>query len=130
MTAMDEVAASVGLRRISHPENIDPSGPPPAFRFEDIPGWLGYVTVDTSSPVRLEAGWGATDRMVQPPDFSDTAPKDPPAPFFQVEKADIASWWPAASRRYRYILEIRASWTYFIVPWGDPTWPPATVRPT
>jgi hypothetical protein len=124
MTAMDAVAASVGLTRAAHPESHHSS-------FGTIPGRLQYTTVDGSSPGQLNLGWGATAQPGQPSDFADTEPTDPLVVFYQAGRANVASWWPAAAASYRYILEIRASWAYYSSPQRDPIpSPTSSVRPS
>lgn len=123
MIAMDAAAASVGLTPSGRSNNHHSS-------FSAIPGGLAYATIDGSAPGRLVLGWGSTDRMDQPIDVHD-APADPSVAFFQAKKANVASWWPAASGNYRYILKITASWDYYISSRADPIpSPTASVRPS
>lgn len=121
MADMDRVIASIGLGRTFPNDDSELSGPV---------GGLEFATVDPAPPMDLHAGWTPIAGMPQPPDFNGSTPTNPPTAFFQAEKAGVASWWPAASRRYRYLLEIWASWTYFTDPPADDQSSSPEVRPS
>ncbi len=93
--------------------------------FEDTPGFLTYDTVGDELPIEVWVSWEEAGRMKPPSDFTDSTE---PEPFLQYQSADAASWWPAAIHRYRYIVEFRAQWTYYILDRGDASSP--SVQPS